>query len=125
MTIQDILNKPETIKIDGNEYKLEYDHKALGMVELQTNKSIYKIYDLIFKDNNLMFLDSVEVVCGGLLKHHTEKEITEARTYMLQNPSFWNSNNDAILTAFAKVMMPPEIFNAIKPQEATNEAEKK
>ena len=123
--IQDILNTPEKLVVNGKDYFIEYNHNSIGIIEISTNKSIYNIYELIMVKNNLPFLDTIELVCGGLLKHHTSREIEEVREYMLKTPSFWQTNNDAILTAFAKMMMPPEVLKILQDLEKPQEVKKK
>lgn len=111
--IEDILSMPEVFEIDGIEYKAQFDCKSYGILENITQKSIYKIQDLI-ADNNLFMQDSIELICASLIKNHSEKEISELREKIKNNLSLITVINMPVVTAFFKGISPPEIFEKVK-----------
>lgn len=109
MEIEDIFNVPEKLVIDGKEYDFEFDNKSFATLETLTQKGTFKIRELLL-DNNLTLNESIELVCCGLIKHYKANEISVVRDILQKTPSVWASNNDAILKAFLKPLMPPEVY---------------
>lgn len=122
MAIEDILTIPEILHIDGKDFKAEFDCRSYAILEQMTNKSIYKIQDLI-PDNNLFMTDKIEMICASLIKHHTEKEIAEVRDYLQKNLSVIQQVNMPLIQAFYKGIAPPEVF--LKVKELTEKAREK
>ena len=110
--IEDILTLPEIATIDGKEYKFEYDCKAYAIMETMTGKSTFEIKDLML-DNKLGITDSIEVICAGLLRNHTDDEVKMVRTFITENLYVINSINMAVVNAFIKPLTPPEIYEKL------------
>ena len=117
--LADIFNVPAIVKIDGKEYKAEYDHKGYATLETLTGKGIYKIYDLLMVQNNLTLNDSIEIVCCSLLKHHTTEEVAKVREFLCNNMYAIQELNSQIIWVFTSPLLPPEVVKDI------NEAKKK
>lgn len=115
--IEDILTMPETFTVDGKEYKAQFDCKSYGVLENITQKSIYKIQELI-ADNNLFMQDSIELICASVLKNHTEQEIVELRNKITNNLSYISIVKMPVITAFFKGIAPPEIFQRVQELQA-------
>jgi hypothetical protein len=109
MEVEDIFNIPEKLVINGKEYDFEFDNRAFATLEGLTQKGTYKIRELLL-DNNLTLNECTELVCCGLIKNYKADEISVIRQELQKSPSVWTSNNDAILKAFLKPLMPPEIY---------------
>jgi hypothetical protein len=113
MAVEDILQIPEILHINGKDYKAEFDCKSYAILEQMTGKSIYKIQDLI-PDNNLFLTDSIELLCASLIKHHTDAEIVEVRNFVQEHLSVVKQVNMPLIQAFYKGIAPPEVFAKVK-----------
>ena len=110
--IDDILTLPEIATIDGKEYKLKYTCRSYGILEQMTGKSTFEIRDLML-DNRLGILDSIEVICAGLVDNHTDAEIKTVRQYIQDNLHIISDINMAVVQAFIKPIMPPEVYQKL------------
>lgn len=110
--IDDILSLPEVATIDGKEYKIEYTCKAYGILEAMTGKSTFKIRNLML-DGELGIIDSIEVICAGLNKNHTDEEVKNVRKYVENNLHIISEINMEVVKAFIKPLMPPEVYNKL------------
>ena len=110
--IDDILTLPEIATIDGKEYKFKYTCKSYGILEQMTKKSTFEIRDLML-DGRLGIIDSIEVICAGLIDNHSEAEINTVRKYIQDNLHIISDINMAVIQAFIKPLMPPEIYKKL------------
>lgn len=111
--IEDILSTPEIFTVNEKEYKAEFDCKSYGLLEAFTQKSIYKIQDLL-AENNLFLTDTIDLICASVVKNHTDEEVKELRTYLQSNLSVITFVKLVVVQAFFKGIAPPEIFNEVK-----------
>lgn len=108
--LKDIFNKPQTLILENKIYKMEFDNTAYAMVEENTGKSIFQLYDDLIGTNSLNYENRVELVCCSLLKHHNESEIKEARAQLTEHKYLMMKNNMAITVAFMIPLTPPELL---------------
>lgn len=108
--LQDILNTPQTAAVEEKTYLFEFDHAAFAVLEKNTRKSVYEIYDTLIEKNALTSDDSLELLCAAMLKHHTQEEIMELKTKIEDYPGFLHCIKEALITSFVIPMMPPEIL---------------
>lgn len=107
--IEDILNLPKVIEICKKEYKIEYDCKAYALLEAMTGKSTLEIKNKL-ENSVLGLMDSIEVICCGLVKHHTDDEIKEVREHIKNNLFEIQKINIEVMIAFLTPLAPPEMF---------------
>lgn len=112
--IEDIFTTPQKLLINSVEYLMEFDNRAYAMLEDVTKKGLFKIYDLLVSENNLSFNDCIELVCCGLLKHNPSSKIAEVKNSLLNDLSLLSKNNKAIMGAFIKPLLPPEVLQKEK-----------
>lgn len=117
--IQDLVNNPEIISVGEKSYKMEYDNRAYAELELKTGKNIFYIYDALMIDKTLKIDEMLELLCCGLLKHHSADEIETVKTSFSENISLFMKNRFQITYAFLKPLFPQEFY------EKNGNAEKK
>lgn len=108
--LTDILTTPQNIDIEGKIYSFEFNHASLAVLEKETNKSVYEIYDILIKNNSLTLDDSLAMLYAGMLKHHSKEDILKTRNDVENYPGLFSQFKEALLTAFLMPMMPPEIL---------------
>lgn len=121
MEVEDIFSIPEKLVINGKEYKYEFDNKAYATLEALLQNGIFKIRDLLL-DNNLGFEKQIELVCAGLIKHHSTAEVQEVRTQLTKHLGILTTISETVIAGFLKGIMPPEIY--IKMQEIKEKIQK-
>lgn len=112
--LEDLLNVPIEIKIDGKTYKAEYDLKSYATLETLTGKGFYKLYNLLMVQNNITLQDSIEIICCAFLKHHSADDVAQIREYLTDNLYAIKDINAEIIGAFILPMLPPEIMETVK-----------
>ncbi len=112
--VNDLLNKPVELTICKNTMKLEYNHLAYAELENRIGKNIFYIYDALIVNDTLKIDDMIEVMCCGLMKHHTEKEIEDARNAFKADVSLLMQNRPAIVSAYLNPLMPSKISTVKK-----------
>lgn len=108
--LEDLLISTQKVEINNKSYSLEYDHKSYAMLEILTGKGLFRIKEMFLNSNNLSFQDSIEMICCACLKHHSEKEISELRDYLLDNLGVISTLSQCVLCAFIKPLMPPDVM---------------
>ena len=91
-------------KIDGKNYKLEFDNRAYGTVENLLDKGTFKIFQCFVLDNNTKLQDCLEIFCAGLIKNHSSEEIEAVRKALDENPAILHKNLHALQFAYANVV---------------------
>lgn len=106
--LEDLLNEPVMLDVDGKNYKMEYDNRAYAAAERVVGKNIFSIYDSFFKTQSLSVEKIIELACCAMKKHHSQEEILEVKKTLQQNPSLWLKNRAAIAFAFLKPLLPQD-----------------
>jgi len=109
MEIDDIFSLPEKMVINKVEYKYEFDNKGYATLQALIQKGLFKIRDLLL-NNDLIFEDCIELVCAGLIKHHTSQEIEEVRKQLNKHLGLISEINEVVIKGFLKGIMPPEVY---------------
>lgn len=117
----DILNKPQTVKIDSKDYKFIYDYETLSELETIFGLGVYQIYDLLMSKKGLTLDESVKVLKCSLMRNHTSEEIEELESKIKEHPGIWLKVKEAVIASFILPLMPPEILEktVIKPKKKT------
>lgn len=108
--LEDILNTAQKKTIEGKEYSFEFNHSALALLQKETGKSPYEIYEAFMIHNSIMLEDSAALVGCAMLKHHNDEEIKEIKEKMQNYPGFWYELKEPVVTSFIMPMLPPEIL---------------
>ena len=108
--VQDLLNMPVTLKVGEMTYKMEYDNKAYAELEMRIGKSIFYIYDELIFDHSLKMNEIIEIVCTGLIKHHSSKEIEDVRNLFKNDMTLFFRNRESIFLAFLNPLLPAEVY---------------
>lgn len=110
-------------KIDGKNYKLEFDNRAYATVENLLDKGTFKIFQCFVLDNNTKLQDCLEIFCAGLIKNHSSEEIEAVRKALDENPAILHKNLHALQFAYAKPLILPEVAKEVL--EKNNRLKKK
>jgi hypothetical protein len=123
MSLEDIQQLPEIVKIDGLELKVEFDFNAIANFERKSGMSVYKAKELIL-NGELNLSDQVILLHSGLLKHQPKFKF-ETLTNRADIGIFLQSISDPVMDAFFRPLLPPEIYEKIKMPELSQEDLKK
>ncbi len=98
------------VVIDGKTYEFAFDHSAYAALEKQTGKSIYEFYDDLLVKHNILFQETYAFISAGLLKYHTDRDISDLQNKLRKNPGLWHVIKEAVCSAFIDPLLPPEIL---------------
>ena len=68
------------------------------------------IYDELIFDHSLKMNEIIEIVCTGLIKHHSNKEIEDVRNLFKNDMTLFFRNRESIFLAFLNPLLPAEVY---------------
>lgn len=98
-----------TIVIEEKEYKIEFDNNAYAVLENNTGKSVFTIFDN-FLAGAPQIGETIETIYCGLLKHHGEEEAQRVKDEVSDKKYLIMNNLKNIAIAFIKPLTPPEVL---------------